>query len=195
MLEPTPSVRLADPRALRAYAHPLRLQLMALLRQRGPQTATQAAHAIGESVPSCSFHLRQLGKYGLAELADGGRGREKPWRATAMATEWEPAGSGDPENEAALSLELTLARQYFDLVAQWLTRRASAPAEWREAAQPGDSLLQLTAAELRQLNEQISELVQPFRVRSADAVASAHPTGTRPVVMLHLAIPGDEEVS
>ncbi len=61
---------------------------MGLLRSGGPQTATQAALAIGESVPSCSFHLRQLAKYGLVELADGGRGREKPWQATAMVTEW-----------------------------------------------------------------------------------------------------------
>jgi predicted ArsR family transcriptional regulator len=190
MPNPRPSVRLADPRALRAYAHPVRLQLMGLLRQRGPQTATQAAQVIGESVPSCSFHLRQLAKYGLVEPAEGGRGREKPWQATAMATAWE-AEPGGPDAEAALSLELAMARQYFDLVAHWLTSRASAPAEWRAAARAGDSLLQLTAAELSRLNEQIDELVEPFRAKTA----GARPEGTRPVVMLHLVIPADEEAS
>src|SRR5580658_642086 len=94
------SVRLTDPRALRAYAHPTRLALIGLLRSDGPQTATQAAGAIGESVASCSFHLRQMAKYGLVEEAGGGRGREKPWQATAMVTDLDPAGS-DPATAAA----------------------------------------------------------------------------------------------
>src|SRR2546426_926461 len=80
---PLSSVRLTDPRALRAYAHPTRIELVGLLRRQGPLTATQAAGLIGESVAGCSFHLRQLAKYGLVEEAGGGRGREKPWRATA----------------------------------------------------------------------------------------------------------------
>src|ERR1700691_4692285 len=114
------SVRLSDPRALRAYAHPTRMALVALLRRDGPHTATQAAGAIGESVASCSFHLRQLAKYGLVEEA-GGRGREKPWRATAMFTELDPAASGnpdlaaggDPESAAAAqALRLAVGRQY-----------------------------------------------------------------------------------
>src|ERR1700723_3622052 len=108
-LDSDSTVRLCDPRALRAYAHPLRLALMGLLRREGPQTATQAAQALGESVPSCSFHLRQLAKYGLVEEAGGGRAREKPWRATAMFTSWDAAGSGDPAAaEAAQALELAL---------------------------------------------------------------------------------------
>jgi len=37
---PARSARLTGPQALRAYAHPTRLTLMALLRQDGPQTAT-----------------------------------------------------------------------------------------------------------------------------------------------------------
>ena len=58
---------LTDPRALRAYAHPIRMALLSLLRREGPHTATEAAAVIGESVASCSFHLRQLAKYGLIE--------------------------------------------------------------------------------------------------------------------------------
>src|SRR5215469_16976993 len=104
------SVRLTDPRALRAYAHPTRLALVALLRRDGPQTATQAAKALGESVPSCSFHLRQMAKYGLVEQAPGGRGREKPWRATAMFTDWDSAGPHDPVAATATqAMQLALA--------------------------------------------------------------------------------------
>jgi predicted transcriptional regulator len=71
--------RLTDPRALRALAHPLRISLVGLLRREGPLTATRAGGLLGESSASCSFHLRQLAKYGLVEEAGGGKGRERPW--------------------------------------------------------------------------------------------------------------------
>src|ERR1700683_2068981 len=78
--------RLTDPRALRAYAHPVRLKLVALLRTEGPLTATRAGELLGESSGTCSFHLRQLAKYGLVEEAGGGTGREKPGRGATPAT-------------------------------------------------------------------------------------------------------------
>src|SRR5215470_16594917 len=78
--------RITDPMALRALAHPIRLALIGLLRTEGPLTATRAAELLGESSASCSFHLRQLAKYGLATDAPGGHGRERPWQATAMFT-------------------------------------------------------------------------------------------------------------
>src|SRR5262252_6744738 len=95
--------RMTDPRALRALAHPLRLSLLGLLRTEGPLTATQAGELLGESSASCSFHLRQLAKYGLAEEAGGGQRRERPWRATAMFTN-VPTMPDNPEFTAAASL-------------------------------------------------------------------------------------------
>src|SRR5580692_2854340 len=95
--------RLADPRALRAYAHPIRMALMGLLRTEGPLTATRAGELLGESSGTCSFHLRQLAKYGLVEEAGGGAGREKPWRATTMFTAW-PDVADDPDMAAASDL-------------------------------------------------------------------------------------------
>ena len=97
------TVELTDPRALRALAHPVRLTLVSLLRREGPLTATQAGERIGESATTCSFHLRQLARYGLVEEAGGGRGRERPWRATATATSW-PSVAETPEQAAASEL-------------------------------------------------------------------------------------------
>src|SRR5919205_634619 len=94
------AVELTDPRALRAVAHPLRLTLIGLLRREGPLTATQCGERVGQSPAACSFHLRQLAKYGLVEEAGGGRGRERPWRATAQYTSW-PEVADDPELTAA----------------------------------------------------------------------------------------------
>src|SRR5690242_1483248 len=92
--------RLTDPRALRALAHPIRLSLVGLLRREGPLTATRAGELLGESSASCSFHLRQLAKYGLVEEAGGGTGRERPWRATTQFTAW-PDVAENPELAAA----------------------------------------------------------------------------------------------
>lgn len=182
------SVRLTDPRALRAYAHPTRMALVALLRRNGPQTATQAAPAIGESVASCSFHLRQLAKYGLVEEAGGGRGREKPWRATAMFTHADPGGQADPAVQAAAqAVQLAIAEQYFELLARWLRAQSGEPPDWREAAHIGDVTLPLTAPELRDLGERMRDLVRPYLDRLGDAGAS--PAGSRPVTIVHMAFP------
>ncbi|WP_433664153.1 winged helix-turn-helix domain-containing protein [Nocardia sp. CA-128927] len=183
------SIQLTDPRALRAYAHPTRLALVGLLRREGPMTATQAADAIGESVASCSFHLRQLAKYGLVEEAGGGRGREKPWRATAMFTSWDTS-SADPAAAAATeALELAVAERYFELMARWVQTRAEEPAAWQEAARFGDTVLHLTVAELRELGDKFQELVQPYLERLDDA--SKRPAQSRPVSLLQLAFPVD----
>lgn len=181
------SVRLTDPRALRAYAHPTRMALVGLLRREGPLTATQAARATGESVASCSFHLRQLAKYGLVEEAGGGRGREKPWRATAMFTSWE-SGPGDPVVAAATeALQLAIAERYFGLTARWVQTQSQEPADWRAAAQFGDTVLHLTVTELQDLGGRIQDLVQPYLERLEDA--DKRPAGSRPVTLLHLAFP------
>ena len=72
----------------RTLAHPIRIQLIGLLRRDGPLTSSEAARRLGESSGSASYHLRQLARFGLVEEAQGGRGRERPWRATSLYTSW-----------------------------------------------------------------------------------------------------------
>jgi DNA-binding transcriptional ArsR family regulator len=181
-----PSVRLTDPRALRAYAHPTRMALVALLRRDGPQTATQAAQAIGESVASCSFHLRQMAKYGLVEAA-AVRGREKPWRATAMFTELDSSGTDPVATAAAQAVALSAAEHYFALMARWVQAQPGEPDEWREAAQFGDTMLYLTAAELADLGGRLRDALQPYLGRLGDP--ALRPADTRLVTVLTMAFP------
>ena len=67
---------IADARSMRALAHPLRLRLLEYLALRGPLTATQCAELVGESPASCSFHLRQLAKYGFVEAGPASVGMD-----------------------------------------------------------------------------------------------------------------------
>jgi hypothetical protein len=180
-------VELTDPRALRAYAHPIRLTLLGLLRREGPLTATQAAAATGESVASCSFHLRQLARYGLVEEVPGVRGRAKPWRATAGYTSWR-SDSDDPElAAAATTLERTVLDHYHRTAAAWLERRSREPVAWRQAGQLSDHLVYLTAKETREVSRRIAAIVEEFAHRSEDP--GRRPAGSRPVHLIHLVVP------
>ena len=88
-------IELSDPAALRGLAHPVRLRLVALLRREGPLTASEAGRRLGESSGSTSYHLRQLERFGLVEEAGERRGRQRPWRATALYTSWPSVPEGE----------------------------------------------------------------------------------------------------
>ena len=179
--------RLTDPKALRAMAHPVRIELVGLLRVHGPMTATKAAELLGESTGTTSFHLRQLAKYGLVEDAGGGRGRERPWRATTMFTGW-PDVADDPELAAAGGLlRSVIAERYFEWVLRWLEVRDSEPPEWQRAAQFGDTFLYLTSEELEALDHELQTMMDRFLDRLERP--ELRPPGARRVAYLHLVFP------
>ena len=178
---------MTDPRALRALAHPLRLSLLGLLRTEGPLTATQAGELLGESSASCSFHLRQLAKYGLAEEAGGGRGRERPWQATAMLTD-VPAIADSPELAAASGLFRSIVvERYYEEMMAWLEARAAEPAEWQQAALMSDMFMYLTPAELTELGEQVERLLDRYLDRTTRP--ELRPPGARRILHIQFAAP------
>ena len=181
------SVELRDAHALRALAHPTRLKLVGLLRLRGPLTATQAARELGETPQRCTFHLGQLAKYGLVEEAGGGRGRERPWRATASFTSWPNVMTEQEAATAGQLLEAVVVEQHFEAVMGWVKRKDEEPREWQEAAQLNDVALYLTAGELGELGRDIWSLFEPYLARAERA--ESRPEGARPVTVLNLAFP------
>lgn len=179
--------RLTDPKALRALAHPVRLKLLGQLRIHGHLTASQAGEMLGESSASCSFHLRQLAKYGLVEEAGGGHGRERPWRPTAMFPS-VPDHAEDPKVDAAAELlRAVIADHYFSDLMRWLEALPDEPEEWQEAAQFGDTILYVTAAELAELAERTGELVDAYLDRQTKP--ELRPPGSRLVTYLRIAHP------
>jgi hypothetical protein len=74
-------MEITAPQEIKALTHPLRLDLLELLAVIGPATAARCGRALGVPQANCSFHLRQLAKYGF--VADAGPGedrRERIWR-------------------------------------------------------------------------------------------------------------------
>ena len=153
-------VELTDPRALRALAHPTRLKLVGLLRREGPLTATQLGDRIGESPSSCSFHLRQLAKWGLVEDAGGGKGRNRPWRATAELTSWK-VDTGEQATAAGM-FGTAIAQQYAELMLDWFRQMSDEPPAWRLAHHIGDRHLHLSPDELRELGQKVDALIASY---------------------------------
>ena len=177
-----------DARTLRALAHPVRIALFEVLTESGPMTATEAGERIGESPTTCSFHLRQLAKYGFVEEAGGGKGRARPWRATTIGISLA-ADHDDPEAQLASGVLLRLIRERaLGRYQTWLENRSSSPRQWREAACESQHLFHLTAEELKQLNQELSALLMSrFHERLTDP--SERPPGAVPVEMLVISYP------
>ncbi|WP_040165370.1 ArsR/SmtB family transcription factor [Microbacterium gorillae] len=88
--------------AMRAMSHPLRLQILDALDQRGPQTASSLARMVGESSGATSYHLRALAKHQLVvEDAERGTARERWWRMNPDGLRMELAVTRDSASERA----------------------------------------------------------------------------------------------
>jgi DNA-binding transcriptional ArsR family regulator len=148
-----------EAKALRVLAHPVRLALIEVLSVSGPMTATQAGERIGETPTTCSFHLRQLAKYGFVEEAGGGRGRSRPWQMTSIGMRFAPVHD-DPEAAiAGRALATVIRERQLDPHRTWVETRSEYPRPWQEAAISNQHVLYVTPAELAQLNEELSGLV------------------------------------
>jgi predicted ArsR family transcriptional regulator len=179
--------RLDNATALRAYAHPVRMKLILALRTRGPLTATQAARLLGESSGTCSFHLRQLAKYGLVEETGEGTGREKPWRATTTSTGWDSVQKTPEAAAAAGLLSEVLAESYFTQLRRWLEVRSGESEEWQRAAFVGDRFLWVTPEELAQVGRDLAAIVDQYFERQVRP--ELRPPGARLATYLHLGFP------
>ncbi|WP_345764401.1 ArsR/SmtB family transcription factor [Diaminobutyricibacter sp. McL0608] len=150
--------------ALRALAHPLRVQIMNELSDFGPLTASGLASRLGESSGSTSYHLRQLEKHNIIREVEGkGSGRERWW-------EMSPGGVtiGTPE-----ILGTPAGREATELVSrEWHhnnERRLAAfmrygidrlGMDWMESASLSTAHLKLTREQLKAFGEEYQELLK-----------------------------------
>ncbi|MFF8812912.1 helix-turn-helix domain-containing protein [Streptomyces pactum] len=174
--ERDPRERVLDPErdteAMKALTHPLRIRLLALLRQHGSATASELAVRTAESSASTSYHLRVLAKHGFVAEAEHRDGRERRWRAVHEVTSWDNRAMGAaPAGRAFLDavrrrqiehFERALVEHEEDLAAGRLGE------EWFEASAITDLLVRLTPESLTELLRTVSRTVEELTARDRD---------------------------
>lgn len=178
---------LSDPRLLRALAHPLRLALIEVLSVEGPQTATEAGQRLGESPASCSFHLRQLARYGFVEETGEGRGRRRPWRMTQIGTTYTGRSADEEESAAAELLTEMLQARWLERWRRWRRTSRSYPPPWQDVGGSYESVWWVTPAELAELEAEIRSLTMRWRMRLQNP--AERPRGALPVEFVSLVFP------
>lgn len=162
-----PDVRSLDARSLRGLAHPLRMRLLATLRQDGPATASRLAERLGESSGATSYHLRQLAAHGFVEDApERGKGRERWWRAAHEGTRFDETlvDDGDETTRAAADVFLRqIAATHAQEVDTWLATSHTWSPQWRTGSDFSDFTLRLTAAQTDELVHKLHDVINGYR--------------------------------
>lgn len=178
--------RITELEQLKAFTHPLRIELYRLLMAARSATASHLAEQTDEAVSLVSYHLRKLAEHGfIEEAAEQGRdGRERWWRVSAARSFTFRAADFDatPEGTAALAgvtreLLATRTRTYLN----YLDQQAGWGREWTRAAFSSEFTVRLTADELQELAEEVGALARRWRERgeAAEAAEAAAAAGSK----------------
>ncbi|MEO3876660.1 winged helix-turn-helix domain-containing protein [Nonomuraea sp. B12E4] len=174
-------MKIKDPKAMRALAHPLRIQLLELLAVEGTATATRLAELLDENPSNCSFHLRVLAKFGYIERAPGQTGRDRPWRLIDIEQTWDSEQPDEDSRSAASALD----QAFLDWEHSRMKAAATAPVPqaWKGRLASGGATLWLTPEEAERLGQAIAQLISPYveRRRQPDS----RPASGRPVRLFH----------
>lgn len=155
--------------ALKAFAHPLRVNLFDALSTYGPATASQLAERFGESSGATSYHLRQLARHGVVrELEGRGNGRERWWERVPGSIDFGDAETRSTESGRATSRivlrELTGNRQR--LLSEFIEHgHERLDAAWAEAGTISLSNLPLTLEQTQEAARMLDDLVTEFSRR------------------------------
>jgi DNA-binding transcriptional ArsR family regulator len=164
-----------DAAALKALAHPLRVQILRTLELHDQVSVTSLAQELGETTGAVSYHLRQLARHGLveeggddADPADGGRpvGRRRRWWRMAV-DEIHVTGMAFLEREDTREAAGFLLREFQTgrsrRLAHWFATATSWPEEWQRASSDMDGTLRLAPAQTRALADELKAVIDRYR--------------------------------
>jgi DNA-binding transcriptional ArsR family regulator len=162
--------------AMRALAHPQRSAILKLLMAGPPRTATECAAIVRATPSACSYHLRELQRFGFVERDDSPTdapvdaridARLRRWRAAAVGFTLgaRPLSGSTPEERAVFAAVLGADRAENERLArEFVETVTDLPSEWQDAAEFSTYELALTPDELSELARQIDDLLRPHRV-------------------------------
>ncbi|MER6442752.1 winged helix-turn-helix domain-containing protein [Streptomyces sp. NPDC001185] len=184
---PEPGSVVLDAKGLRALAHPVRVQLVGLLRKYGPSTATRLAERLGVNSGTASYHLRQLGAAGFVEEdTERGNARERWWRSVHQRTELNDPELAEREPEAALAYLQSVAAAYTLRTQHAVNELQTMPRTWRDTFDMSDWALRLTPEEAASLREELQAVIARYREDTPEAAGDAPDGAERVAVITHL---------
>jgi DNA-binding transcriptional ArsR family regulator len=187
-------MEISDPKAIRALAHPLRLDLLQLLGASGPMTAAQCGRVLGASQASCSFHLRQLAKYGFVEDAGPGSDRrERQWRVVVdgrLSVRLDPGSDGVVRQQ----IEGIVVEREMQAILDYSRRPDGADPQWQHKAGIVAAMAVLSPDDAEAVKEKWIALLEPYIARARDGDAELQP-GQRHVRYFMAATPLPEPES
>jgi DNA-binding transcriptional ArsR family regulator len=156
-----------DPASLKALAHPLRNELFRALGE-GPATSAQLARRLGQNTGTVSWHLRHLARFGFIEDApELGDERERWWRRVASGATLDIRDAGIRDDPAALEAARWYVRDSWAHLTRrldtWFSTADRWPSTWIGASVLSDTVLHLTATELKSLQEELLVVVEKYR--------------------------------
>lgn len=181
MADERSTLRISDPRALRALAHPARQRVVTELYSGEVLTATEAARLCDLTPSAMSYHLRALEKWGIVERDESSDGRERPWRASADGISLTPEAH---RRAGAETSRASIRTWHSDLEAD-LDRLATAVSDGEDHGMTSRDRVWLTGEEEEALRERLRAAVDDVRGRSS----RSHPEGARPWNVYALVLP------
>ncbi|MGY1601821.1 ArsR/SmtB family transcription factor [Geodermatophilus sp. SYSU D00815] len=161
-----------DAPALKALAHPLRVQILRVLELRERVSVTSLAEELGETTAAVSYHLRQLARHGFVEESDaeepGPRAVGRRRRAWRMAVdEIHISGTGFLQDEGTREAATFLLREFQTSrsrrLAHWFATATTWPEEWQRASSDMDGTLTLDPGQTRALADELKAVVDRYR--------------------------------
>jgi DNA-binding transcriptional ArsR family regulator len=156
-------MQVSDPTAIRALAHPLRLDLLELLAATGPATAAKCGRALGVPQANCSFHLRQLAKYGFVEDAGpGGDKRERKWRLPDPRPRLRIGAGGDAA--VRRQLERVVVEREMQAILGHVDRDDEESSAWRRSLVTAVAVM--SAEDAAEIKQKVMAILEPYIART-----------------------------
>ena len=155
----------------------------------GPATATELSERIGESPANCSWHLRQLAKYGWVEEAGGGTGRQRPWQIVIQPKYFARGEQvGEELRIATTAATRHMAAREYEALRAWFASLHAESQSWRDSAYVTQNVGWCTPEELAEIAQTVSDAMDRFVLRINDP--ASRPPGARLIRFLAWGVPG-----
>jgi DNA-binding transcriptional ArsR family regulator len=165
-INPVGDVVLNDARAMRALSDASRLALHDVLRRSGPATVSELASRLDAEPHTIVEDLKALEEVELVERV----GEDERWAVIGKGFVFEIPEDAEGER-AARQLTRVMLLQYLDLPRRWVSDdEPHLSLEWARAAGQLHVRLVVTPDELREIEEALERLLEPFLKREPAAV-------------------------